>query len=84
MARVSLIPKPNQSGYLEERTVAAGPAGQFQFADVAPGSYRLFALPLGSRAQISDPAVQQALRAYGRDVTVEPAERETVSLRLSP
>ena len=43
----------------------------------------MFALPLGSRAQISDPGVQQALRAYGRDVTVEPAESETVSLRLA-
>ena len=84
VARVALVPKPNQSGYLEERLVRTGQGGQFQFAGVAPGNYRLFALPLDSRTQIGDPGVQQALRAYGRDVSLDPEANVTVQVPLAP
>ena len=82
-AEVFLIPRLDQSPYLEpQSTKAAG--GHFQFDGVPPGNYDLFALPLGNTAEIADPAVWQALRSYARSVSLEPNADQTVKLRVAP
>ncbi len=83
-ARVTLVPKANQSGYVTARSVETAPDGSFSFASVVPGAYTLSALPYMSAAQVMDPAVQSALRSYARAADLEPEENVTVELRLAP
>ena len=83
-ARVALIPKPNQGGYVRTQTVQTTPDGGFSFASVVPGAYTLYALPVMSSAQLMDPAVQASLRSYTRQLDLEPSESATVELTLGP
>ena len=83
-ARVALIPKPNQGGYVRASTVETAPDGSFVFTTVVPGAYTLYALPAMSSAQLMDPAVQASLRSYSRQVDLEPSESATVELPLGP
>jgi hypothetical protein len=83
-ARVALIPKPNQGGYVRANTVDTAPDGSFAFTTVVPGAYTLYALPVMSSAQLMDPAVQGSLRSYSRQLDLEPAESATVELPLGP
>ena len=83
-ARVALIPKPNQRGYLRTRTVQTARDGGFSFASVVPGAYTLYALPTMSSAQLMDPAVQASLRSYSRQLDLGPSESATVELPLGP
>ena len=83
-ARVALIPKPNQGGYVRAQTVQTTPDGGFSFLSVVPGAYTLYALPAMSSAQLMDPAVQASLRSYSRQVDLEPSESATVELPLGP
>ena len=83
-AKVTLIPRSNQSGYLTAQSVATGPDGRFRFATVVPGAYRLYALPAMSSAQIFDPAVQLSLRSSREPVNLEPEESATVELWVAP
>ena len=83
-ARVALIPKPNQGGYVRTQTVQTTPDGGFSFATVVPGAYTLYALPAMSSAQLMDPAVQASLRSYTRQLDLEPSESATVELPLGP
>ncbi len=83
-AKVTLIPRSNQSGYLAAQSVATGPDGRFRFATVVPGAYRLYALPAMSSAQIFDPAVQLSLRSSSEPVNLEPEESATVELWVAP
>ena len=82
-ARVALIPKPNQGGYVRANTVQTTPDGGFSFASVVPGA-PLYALPAMSSAQLMDPAVQASLRSYSRQLDLGPSERATVELPLGP
>ena len=83
-ARVVLVPKPSQSGYVTAKEVEAARDGSFSFSSVVPGAYTLYALPSMSAAQLMDPAVQSALRSYARTVDLDPRENITVELRLAP
>ena len=83
-ARVALIPKPNQGGYVRTQTVQTTPDGVFSFASVVPGTYTLYALPAMSSVQLMDPAVQASLRSYSRQLDLGPSESATVELPLGP
>ena len=83
-ARVALIPKPNQGGYVRAKTVQTAPDGGFSFASVVPGAYTLYALSALSSAQLMDPAVQASLRSFSRQLDLDPAESATVELPLGP
>ncbi len=83
-ARVVLVPKPSQSGYVTAKEVEAARDGSFSFSSVVPGAYTLYALPSMSAAQLMDPAVQSALRSFARTVDLDPRENITVELRLAP
>lgn len=83
-ARVALIPKPNQGGYVRAMTLQTAPDGGFSFASVVPGAYTLYALPVTSNAQLMDPAVQASLRSFSRQLDLDPSESATVELPLGP
>ena len=83
-ARVGLIPKGNQGGYVEARRVETTPDGRFIFRSVVPGTYTLYAVPSVRAIQLMDPAVQGALRSFGRTVALDPEESSTVDLPLAP
>ena len=51
-ARVTLVPKANQSGYVTAHSVDTAQDGSFRFASVVPGAYTLYALPSMSSAWV--------------------------------
>ena len=81
-ARVVLIPRGNQNGYLLGRVVETDAVGNFTFTAVVPGGYRLLALPLIT--ELLDPEAPRGLQKYGREVDLEPKESVTVELPLVP
>jgi len=81
-ALVFLVPASPVSGDdpLRFAVAAAGGDGTFAFEHVAPGSYRLLALPdAGDRPRITDAAARARLRreaeASGAPVTIRPCQR---------
>lgn len=83
-ARVFLVPQAGQGGgYLLPKTAETAPDGSFNVVSVVPGSYTLYALPVGASLQIFDPAVQAALSRYATAVRLEPGANVEVEVTLA-
>jgi hypothetical protein len=64
------------------KTAITDDQGQFSFAGIAPGAYRLYALEALEPFSYFDPEVLQQIESKGQPLRVTVASRETVALRL--
>jgi hypothetical protein len=58
-------------------------AGNFRFAGLAPGDYRLVAVPQESKAKLDEPGVLERLFVGATKLTLDRGDRENVTLKPS-
>lgn len=58
-------------------------AGNFRFADLAPGDYRLIAVPQESKAKLDEPGVLERLFVGAAKLSLDRGDRENVTLKPS-
>ena len=57
--------------------------GKFQFAGLAPGLYRVVAIPSASKDRLDRPNILERLLAGAKEVTLGPGNFQTVTLELT-
>ena len=82
-AQVVLVPDKRDRHDLYKLAIA-NPNGQFTFASVAPGSYKVFAWENVEQFSWFDPAFLTAFEGQGMPATVNESSRVTLDLKVIP
>jgi hypothetical protein len=74
------IPEGNRQG--TQRTGTAMPQGQFEFQQLAPGSYTVMAVDRADELEYRNPVVMQKYMSKTQEITLGPNQSASVKLEL--
>jgi hypothetical protein len=69
---------------VNEKFTTSDSNGRFQFQNVPPGSYKLFAWEKIDRAAWNDPGVMQEYERYATPIRIEAGSKMSIDLKAIP
>ena len=80
---LSAWPRPADYLYVPPKNATGGRDGRFQFAGLAPGDYRIFAVSQTDRDKLDEPGVLDRLLAAAEKISLDPRGSQNVTLKLT-
>jgi hypothetical protein len=80
---VTAVPEGDSNPYANQGLTRAEPDGSFTLRGLAPGTYTLYAVPTPT-VNIEDPDLRQALKPYGKQISLTKNEQARVDLTAVP